>query len=337
MLDLEFNPKGHSLLDDQLAESGLKMSLDPVIGAALIGGATSIFSGIFGASEADKQNQQAQAAQEEQQKLLNKQAQLQNDYNKQKFEADKENYRKQAEYNFQTAVKNWQYDMTIRTLQEKVDAQKYLMSVENAQKQLTFNEVAAQQSQSREQLALNDAKAEYSFQAQDQLVAQLQAQGKARLGQAGRSMQKRVQSSEAQIGRDLAVMSASLTGEINASHLRMFDINMGKFVADANVQAAMMLRPERLPDIPTPTKPPEPTWVEPMQIIPGMAAPAQQQSVAMPLIQGFGSAASNLASIDWSSGVGGGKQPQTYGTSGIPGITSGLSYSGPTSYAGVKF
>jgi hypothetical protein len=117
----------------------------------------------------------------------------------------------------------------------------------------------------------------------------------------------------------------------------MFDINMGKFVADANVQAAMMLRPERLPDIPTPTKPPEPTWVEPMQIIPGMAAPAQQQSVAMPLIQGFGSAASNLASIDWSSGVGGGKQPQTYGTSGIPGITSGLSYSGPTSYAGVKF
>lgn len=307
----EFNPKRHSLLDDQLAESGLVMSLEPATTAAIISGATSIISGIFGASEADKQNQRAQAAQEEQQKLLNKQAQLQNEYNKRKFEADKENYRKQAEYNFQTAVKNWQYDMTIRTLQEKVDAQKYLMSVENAQKQLTFNEVAARQAESREQLALNDARAEYSFQAQDQLVAQLQAQGKARLGQAGRSMQKRVQSSEAQIGRDLAVMSASLTGEINASHLRMFDINMGKFVADANVQAAMMLRPERLPDIPTPTKPPEPTWVEPMQIIPGMAAPAQQQSVAMPLIQGFGSAASNLASIDWSSGVGTGKQPGT--------------------------
>jgi len=287
-----------------------------------ISAVASIAGGIFGASNASSQNAKAEAAQDQQQQLLNKQAQLQNDYNKRKFEADKENYRKQAEYNFQTAVKNWQYDMTIRTLQEKVDAQKYLMSVENAQKQLTFNEVAAQQSQSREQLALNDARAEYSFQAQDQLVAQLQAQGKARLGQAGRSMQKRVQSSEAQIGRDLAVMSASLTGEINASHLRMFDINMGKFVADANVQAAMMLRPERLPDIPTPTKPPEPTWVEPMQIIPGMAAPAQQQSVMAPILGGISSAAGSLASIDWSSGVGTGKQPgagtqQTYTPSNI--------------------
>lgn len=304
----------------------------------------SIAGGISASQQASKQNQRAAEAESSQQQLLNKQAQLQNDYNKRKFEADKENYRKQAEYNFQTAVKNWQYDMTIRTLQEKVDAQKYLMSVENAQKQLTFNEVAAQQAQSREQLALNDARAEYSFQAQDQLVAQLQAQGKARLGQAGRSMQKRVQSSEAQIGRDLAVMSASLTGEINASHLRMFDINMGKFVADANVQAAMMLRPERLPDIPTPTKPPEPTWVEPMQILPGMAAPAQQQSVMAPILGGISSAAGSLASIDWSSGVGTGKDLSIGGGGGNTagyisdpyggnfGNAQTFNYSSPTSY-----
>ena len=300
----EFNPKGHSLLDDQLTESGLEMNIviTPALAAAGISGVTSIVGGIFGAKKASDQNKKAQAAQDQQQQLLNKQAKLQNEYNEKKFEADKENYRKQAEYNFQTAVKNWQYNMTLRALEEKSNAQQYLMNVENSQKQLTFNEIAAQQAQSREQLALNDAKAEYRFNAQDQLVAQLQAQGKARLGQAGRSMQKRVQSNEAQIGRDLAVMSASLTGEINASHLRMFDINMGKYTADANVEAARMLRPDRLPDIPAPTKPPEPTWVEPMQIIPGMAKPAATQSVAMPLIQGFGSAASSLASVDWSSG-----------------------------------
>jgi hypothetical protein len=292
----------------------------PALWAAGIGAATSIIGGIFGASQADKQNQQAAANQAEQQKLLNKQAELQNDYNRKKFEADKENYRKQAEYNFQTAIQNWQYNMTLRTLQEKVDAQKFLMNAENSQKQLTFNEVAARQGEAREQLAVNDALAEYSFNAQDQLVAQLQAQGKARLGQAGGSMAKRVQSTEAQFGRDLAVMSASLTGELNASHLRMFDIQMGKYAADAQVQAARMLAPERLPDLPTPTKPPEPTWVEPMQVLAGMAAPAAQQSTLMPLIQGIGSAAQSIASVNWNPGVGTGKFPPLDGSVMLPGI-----------------
>lgn len=327
----EFNPKGHSLLDDQLAESGLVMSLEPVTTAAIISGATSIIGGIFGAKKADEQNRKAQAAQDQQQELLNKQAKLQNDYNKEKFEADKENYRKIAEYNFQTAVKKWQYDMTIRALQEKSDAQQYLMNVENSQKQLTFNEIADQQGRSREQLILNDARAEDAFERQDLLVAQLQAQGKARLGQAGRSMAKRVQSSEAQIGRDLAVLDASLTGEVKASNLRMFDISMGKFAADARVEAARMLRPGRLPDIPAPTKPPEPTWVEPMQIIPGMAKPAATQSVAMPLIQGFSKAASSLASVDWGGPKSGGDFQNFGSGSGLGGRAQNVNFN-PNAY-----
>jgi len=293
-----------NLLKEQLAQSGLEMSLEPATMTAIfagIGAGTGILGGIFGASEADKQNQQAKAAQERQQALLNDQAKIQNDYNKKKFATDKENYRKQADYNFGTAIKKWQYDMTLRTLQEKVDAQKFLMNVENSQKQLTFNRVGENQAQSREQLALNDAMAETAFERQDLLVSQLQAQGKARLGQAGGSMVKRMQSNEAQIGRDLAVIDASLTGELKASNLRMFDIQLGRYASDARVEAARMLMPERMPDIPAPTRPPEPTWLEPMKVLPGMAAPAAQQSVAMPLIQGFSSAATNLASIDWSS------------------------------------
>jgi len=210
--------------------------------------------------------------------------------------------------------------MTLRTLQEKVDAQKFLMNVENSQKQLTFNRVGENQAKSREQLALNDALAEDSFERQDLLVAQLQAQGQARLGQAGGSMAKRMQSTDAQIGRDLAVLDASITGQINASNLRMFDITLGRYAADARVDAARMLMPERMPDIPAPTRPPEPTWLEPMQVLPGMAAPAAQQSVAMPLIQGFGSAASSLASLDWSSpNKGGSFTPSSggYNTSGV--------------------
>lgn len=268
----------------------------------VIGAVTSIAGGIFGASEASRQNAEAKRAQEQQQSLLNEQARLQNEYNTKKFAVEKENYYKQAQYNFDTAIESWKYQTAIRALEERVDAQKYLMNVENSQKQLTFNEIAAQQAQSREQLAMNDAMAEYRFQAQDQLVAQLQAAGKARLGQAGGALNKNVQAAEAQIGRDLAVMSASLTGEIAASNLRMFDISLGKYAADAAVEAARMIRPERLPDIPAPTRPPEPTWLEPMKILPGMAAPAQTQSVFAPLISGIGSAASSLGRIDWNSG-----------------------------------
>ena len=291
-----------NLLKEQLAQSGLEMSIEPI--SAVLGGIgalTGIIGGVSGSQQASEQNARADEAQRKQQELLNKQAELQNEYNKRKFEVDKENYRKQADYNFETAIKKWQYDMTLRTLQEKVDAQKFLMNVENSQKQLTFNRVGENQAQSREQLALNDAMAETAFERQDLLVSQLQAQGKARLGQAGGSMVKRMQSNEAQIGRDLAVIDASLTGEIRASNLRMFDIQLGRYSADARVEAARMLMPERLPDIPAPTRPPEPTWLEPMKILPGMAAPAAQQSVFAPLISGFGSAATNLAKIDWSS------------------------------------
>lgn len=283
------------------------MAIDPVSATfAGISAVASIFGGISGSQQASQQNARAEENAQKQQKLLNEQARLQNEYNKQAFEAQKENYRKQAEYNFETAVQKWQYDTTIRALNEKVDAQKYLLNAENSQKQLTFNDIAEAQGQTRRQAALEDASAEFSFNRQDLLVAALQAEGKAMLGQAGGSMMKRVQSTQAQIGRDLAVLDASLTGELKASNLESFDISLGKYSADARVDAARMLRPERLPDIPTPMKPPEPTWVEPMKIIPGMAAPAQQQNVFAPLISGISSAAGSMASIDWSAPKSGG-------------------------------
>ena len=284
------------------------MAIDPVSATfAGISAVASIFGGISGSQQASQQNARAEENAQKQQKLLNEQAKLQNEYNQEAFEAQKENYRKQAEYNFQTAVQKWQYDTTVRALSEKVDAQKYLLNAQNSQKQLTFNDIGEAQGQTRRQAALEDAKAEYGFKRQDLLVAALQAEGKAMLGQAGGSMMKRVQSTQAQIGRDLAVLDASLTGELTASNLESFDISLGKYSADARVDAARMLRPERLPDIPTPMKPPEPTWIEPMKIIPGMAAPAQQQNVFAPLISGISSAAGSMASLDWSSPKSGGK------------------------------
>lgn len=293
--------KTYDLLGEQLAESGLEMSIAGIF--AGVSAVASLAGGFLGASEADAQNRRNERAQKKQQKLLDKQADIQNEYNAKAKANQIENYRKQANYNFDTAIKSWQYQTTVRALQEKVDAEKYLLNVKNSNKELTFNALAEQQGLSREQLAQQDARNEYAFNRQDLLVAQLQSQGKASLGQAGRSRSKSIQSDLAQIGRDIAVMDASLTGEIKQSNLNMFDVRLGRHAADARVEAARMLRPERLPDIPAPTKPPEPTWLEPMKILPGMAAPAQQQSVFAPLISGIGSAASSLSTIDWNTGA----------------------------------
>lgn len=299
--------KNYDLLGEQLAESGLEMSIAGVF--AGISAVASIVGGVKGASDASAANSRSRSNEKKQQKLLDKQAELQNDFNARQLANQKENYQKQATYNFETALENWRYKTEVRAIQEKVDAQKYLLNVENSAKQLSFNALAEQQGLSREQLAQQDARNEYAFNRQDLLVAQLESQGKASLGQAGRSRSKSIQSNLAQIGRDIAVMDASLTGEIKQSNLNMFDVRLGRYAADARVEAARMLRPQRLPDIPAPTKPPEPTWLEPMKILPGMAAPAQQQSVFAPLISGIGSAASSLASIDWNTG---GKAQETY-------------------------
>ena len=293
-----FNPKGGNILDEQLAVSGLEMNIDPFSAAQLGIQLTQTFLGI---GQARSANAAARRTERKQQKLLNKQADLQNKYNEKSFAAMVDNYRAMAEYNFDTAVENWQYNTAIRAIQERTDARKYMMSVKNTNKQLTYNAIAEQQGLTRSQLAINDARTEYAFNTQDVGIAQLVEQGRAVLGQAGRGMQKRTQSTDAASGRNLAVLNASLTGEINEAHLSMFDIRAGRYAADARVEAARMLRPERLPPIPAPTKPPEPIFVEPMKVLPGMAAPAQQQNIAQLAIQGIGSAVNTAASIDWSS------------------------------------
>ena len=55
MFDIEFNPKGNNLLDEQLVTSGLEMNW---VGA-VIGAATSVVGGIMGMNQASKSNKNA--------------------------------------------------------------------------------------------------------------------------------------------------------------------------------------------------------------------------------------------------------------------------------------
>jgi hypothetical protein len=293
--------KNFNLLDEQLAESGLEMYIiDPGTASLIMGGisaATSLFGGISAAKEAEKANEAQKVAYEKEKNAAKRQARAQNVAARRQFEADRDNYRKQAQYNYDTAIKKWQYDTTIRALEEKTNAEAYLINNQISNKQLTFNALAEQQAQKKAQLSINDARSEYAFNQQDAMVSRLQAEGKARLGQAGRSMNKRVQASMADIGRQIAVMDASLTGEISATTLEMFDISLGRYAADARVEASRMLRPPTLPDIPAPTMPPEPSWIAPLEVEAGYVQRPVPQSVTAPIVEGISGAVTGVSTM----------------------------------------
>ena len=115
-----------------------------LIGATVASAAASVGSGIAGAQQASSQNARAQQNYEEQKRAAEKAAQQTNEYNARVFEADKENYRRQREYEWETAIKQWQYNSEIQDFQYLQTARQYLSSVENTEQQLTYNSIAAQ-------------------------------------------------------------------------------------------------------------------------------------------------------------------------------------------------
>ena len=272
----------------------------PVFWAAGISAAASIGSGILGAQSAASQNRQAQDNYEQQKKAAEKSARLTNQYNRRVHEAEKENYKRQRAYQWQTAIRQWQYDTEIQDYQYLQTARQYLSSVENTQQQLIYNSVAAQQAVEQEQVSLNEIRNQTAFQEEGLLLDRLRAEGKAALLQAGGSRTKAVQSTIADIQRNSAILNASLMSAGMQSQRNLNDIAMGRYADDLKARNAMMIEPERLPDIPEPLLPPERIFVEPMKATAAyIPAPIQQSTIA-PIVQGISSAAGAFTSIDKS-------------------------------------
>lgn len=290
----EFNPKGNSLLDDQLAESGLEMNI-----FGIIAGVAGLVGGIAASQQASQQNEQAQGNYEAQKRASEEAARNTNEYNARVFAADKENYRRQRDYEWTTAVKQWQYNSEIQDYSYLQTARQYLSSVENTQQQLTYNSVAAREAQEQEQASLAEILNSAAFQQEGMLIESIQKEGRAALLQAGGSRAKALQSTIAEQGRNAAILSASLLSAGQQSQRNMRDIEMGRYADDLKARNAMMIKPERLPDIPQPIKPPERVFVEPMKATAGFVPAPIQQSTFAPIVQGISSAAGSFATVNW--------------------------------------
>ena len=145
----------------------------------------------------------------------------------------------------------------------------YGKSVENTDNQLAYNSIAAVRAYEGEQQALNDIYTEDAFSRQGLLVDQLQNEGRASLGQAGNTRGKALQSSIAALGRNSAIMDASLSSSVEQSQRNLNQIGLQRYAADLNAKASMMIRPERPPEVLKPIQAPERIFIEPMKAIPG--------------------------------------------------------------------
>ena len=231
-----FNPKGNNLLDEQLAVSGLEMNILGVL--AGVSAAASIVGGISASNQAKKNNRQNQKSYEAQQKAARRQAKRTNRYNQKVFRADKKNYYNNRAYEWETSLRNWQYNQDMQDYQYMQAAKQYLGSVENADTQLTYNSMAAMEALESEQASLNEIMAEDAFKQEGLLIESLQAEGKASMVQAGNSRAKAMQTAAAQTGRERAVMNASLISARAQSARNMRDIVVQKFQDDQNVMSS---------------------------------------------------------------------------------------------------
>ena len=296
--------KNFNLLEEQLAESGLEMSVDPVtatlIGAGLSAG-SSILGGIFGSSQADKANKDAKKAQKKQEKAAKKAADNANKYNARAFEIEKANYFNNRRFQREIDLDSWRYQQEIQDIQYQQVVKQYAKSVEKTENQLVFNSLTAIDAYKAEQSALNDIFTESAFERQGSLVDRLQQEGTAALGQAGNSRNKALQSVIAGVGRNSAINDASLVSSVEQSQRNMRQIALQKYGADLAARAEMMIRPEAIPDIPQPKQAPERIFIEPMEVTPTYIPPAVQQSTVAPIVSGVTGAVGAFSDINWAN------------------------------------
>lgn len=250
------------------------------------------FLGMFSQRSAKKQAQENYRAQRQ---AARKVAKRTNEYNKAVFATDLQNYYNNREYEWETTLRNHKYNQSVQDFQYTAAMAQYAASVENAEQQLMYNSLAAQEAQESEQAALNEILAEDAFQREGLLIEQMKTEGRSALLQAGRSKAKAMQSNVAAAGRDLAVMSASVEAARAQSGRNMRDIALGKFIDDQNVMSAMMIKPQRMPDLPEPIQAPERIFIEPMKVDPAFISAPIKQNPYVPLVQSIGSGLQSLA------------------------------------------
>jgi hypothetical protein len=169
-----------------------------------------------------------------------------------------------ARYSEQSALRDYQYNLSIRDFDYTNQARQFNESERIYGLQLGFNNQAAQVAYEAENRKFQETLTGMAFEQQDMLVKMLQEEGQLQAsGASGRSAGKAIASAMASYGRNQAIMAESLVSAKKENKISMREINTQKYGADLNAQSRRMLQPVKAPDPMAPLSMPRATIVDP--------------------------------------------------------------------------
>lgn len=244
---------------------------DPfTIGASVILGGLSAFSGASSQNEARRLEQERIDKQYKYDKKLDKfnWKQTKRDYRYRK--KDVQNQRNNNEANLQyleeTARRNHQYDLQIRDFDYKNQLRQYKESERIYGLQRGANAQAAALARQNEETRLGEIMKGISFEQQDMMVKMLEQEGASiARGVSGRSARKQVATVLAGYGRNQAILEESVLSAQKDSMMAMRQIEMDRYQADLNAESRRMLKPMLAPAPMAPLAMPRPNLMDPMR------------------------------------------------------------------------
>lgn len=300
------NNKNWSLLDEQLAESGLEMN---ILGT-LIGVGSSLLGASQQSSAASKANAEAKKRAKEQYKYDKEKYRMGKDkliadreFTIEGIEIDKRNDKTLADLKDRQSIDRYEFDLKIRQMQMKNSSNQFEKSNQLYGTQLGFNSTAFNTAQAAEQQKMNDAMSQAAFQNEDLYVQGLQQSGTAMArGMAGRSVGKQAQSLNAQLGRNQNIVMQNLLSSRSEMRSNIANIAMQKEGADIQAFANLMIPAEAPPEVMEPYATPLPEYQMPRELEDFDFGPEPRKgtvstySTSAPWLNALGSVSSSLVS-----------------------------------------
>ena len=229
--------------------------IDPVTGAAIATGVTNLISGFFGRKSADKAKREEDRYLDE--LLASNQAGwnmnrsltiAKRDETIRSIDLAKRNDRKFAAFKDANAQQAHQYALSIWKHQNELQDRQYARSEELYQDAISLNARSADAARDEEMQALQEEKQKYAFQNEASIIQNLVETGTlAASGIQGRSAAKAAQSQMAELGRNQAIMTASLVSADRSTRANLRNISLQHEDADNIANARRMLKPIAAP------------------------------------------------------------------------------------------
>ncbi len=272
-ISMHSNP-AKAMMQEHLATAGMESKIWNFVIPAAIGIGGAIIGG----------NKQAKAAKEEAENR-NEATERQYQYDTELWDMTKEriiddrqhaieeiaikakNEKTLAEYKDATALADYGYRLQIRQREQDSLNNQYIRSSNIYGLQTTLNADTARDARENELRKLQEINTESAFQLQERRVEQMQAEGTLRArGATGRTAGKLVQSSVADLGRQMAMLNESMEAAGRNTKAVLKEIQRDKTSADLTAYANRMLHPGVLPEVVEPFMTPLAEYLDPREL-----------------------------------------------------------------------